>query len=137
MRPNLLFIELFPARPAPLVITGMVNELHFTLISLAAAADGGAQRSIKVSSQAGSLHFSSPRQAENTEREGGKMKIQTAALLLHLLLASAEPLDKFPHPYVAHPKPHQEVHLPEHHQGEHKLPRKCHTEYVSVVSKVG
>ena len=73
--------------------------------------------------------------------------ILPAVLLLHLLLPSAESLDNFPHPYVAHPKPHHgppghqeahgEVHLPEHHQGEHKLPRKCHTDYVSVVSKVG
>ena len=71
-------------------------------------------------------------------------------------LPSPEPLEKFPHPYVAHPKPdhhplgheprHHEVgpgpvpgplpdHPPDHHE-EHKLPKKCHTEYVSVISKV-
>ena len=82
--------------------------------------------------------------------------------------ALSEPLDKFPHPYVAHPKVchiinikkqqlvstffqvshepvhhlaehHADHHLVEHHADhheEHQLPRKCHTEYVSVVSKV-
>jgi len=63
--------------------------------------------------------------------------------------ALSEPLDKFPHPYVAHPKVshepvhhlaehHADHHLVEHHADhheEHKLLRKCHTEYVSVVSK--
>ena len=76
--------------------------------------------------------------------------------VMPLVLASPAPLDKFPHPYVAHPKPphgpdhhpeHGPGHLPaaphpppghgpEHHPEEHKLPRKCHTEYVSVISKV-
>ena len=45
-----------------------------------------------------------------------------------------------PHPpYVAHPKfEHGEPsHLPPlPHPEEHKLPRKCHTDYTSVVSKV-
>ena len=76
--------------------------------------------------------------------------------VMPLVLCSPAPLDKFPHPYVAHPPPdhgpdhhpeHGPGHLPAaphpppghgpgHHPEEHKLPRKCHTEYVSVISKV-
>ena len=64
---------------------------------------------------------------------------------LALITTTVSSLDKFPHPYVAHPphhhppghhEEHHEAHVPEHHEEEHKLPRKCHTDYVSVVSKV-
>ena len=89
-------------------------------------------------------HFTS------AQREGrSEMMLPTPRLTVVLLLlpwsppglASPQPLEKFPHPYLAHPKPlhheeHHEVHIPEHHEEEHKLPKQCHTEYVSVVSKV-
>ena len=88
-------------------------------------------------------HFTSAQRERRSE-----MKLPTPRLTVVLLLlpwsppglASPQPLEKFPHPYVAHPAPHQEevqVHLPDHHPEELKLPRKCRTDYVSVVSKVG
>ena len=84
-------------------------------------------------------------------------------LLLAPLLALVSPLDKFPHPYVSHPRDPLEPRPPAHHSAvhseggahvpphlpapapppgpadphaEHAPPRKCHTEYVSVISKV-
>ena len=71
------------------------------------------------------------------------LKFLVASLLAQSALSSPSPLEKFPHPYVAHPKVahepghHLVEHVSDHHVvGEHKLPRKCHTEYVSVISKV-
>ena len=82
----------------------------------------------------------------------------TVIIFMHGVMGGPSPLEKFPHPYVAHPKPdhgphHDHPHGPEHaplhghgpaldhpppdpHHGEQKLPKKCHTEYVSVISKV-
>ena len=43
------------------------------------------------------------------------------------------PAGQYHTPYVAHPDLHQ---APTHHPVEHKLPRKCHTDYTQLVSKV-
>ena len=55
-------------------------------------------------------------------------------------VAHPEPHVIHPKPYAAHPTPyvaHPDAHLSVPHQPvEHKLPKKCHTEYTSVVSKV-
>ena len=75
------------------------------------------------------------------------LRFLVASLIAQSALSGPSPLEKFPHPYVAHPKvAHDEPvhhpvehaqHVSDHHvAGEHKLPRKCHTEYVSVISKV-
>ena len=91
----------------------------------------------------------------HTMRQYFSIIFLTSQSVISIPSPSPAPLEKFPHPYVAHPKPdhgpghhdhpHHVAAVPEHpppppppepHGEEHKLPRKCHTEYVSVISKV-
>eukprot|EP00091_Calanus_sinicus_P000496 TRINITY_DN10416_c0_g1_i1.p1 TRINITY_DN10416_c0_g1~~TRINITY_DN10416_c0_g1_i1.p1 ORF type:complete len:113 (-),score=18.37 TRINITY_DN10416_c0_g1_i1:198-536(-) len=62
--------------------------------------------------------------------------------VIHGLGSLPSPAGLYHTPYQAHPEPYHALphhpepyHAPPHHPVEPKLPRKCHTEYIEVVSK--